>query len=236
MRKLTSGVTFVLLGLTVVMTFLGAVGSICVSWFPEQYDFPMLVPYKPVYQTATIFTFVAGGLGLAGLVGVWRRKPWAVKALWAALVLGLLTAGTKMAFSARLRGSTAPTNMRFYLTLVTLLAWWAWGQPLRARADDHAAERDQAPPVGPATLAVLELAAGLVVLTTRWWAGPTHLIRGVNWVDVLAPHLALAGVALLAAGLWHTARVRSARFRLGEPAWGRAPLPVTYESRPRSYR
>ena len=212
MNKFTRGIALVLLGLTVIMTFLGAVGSICISWFPEQYDFPALVPYKPVYQTATIFTFVAGGLGLAALVGWVRGKPWAYRMALTALVLGLLTAGTKMFFSARLRGSTAPTNMRFYLTVVALLAWLAWGRRAGARGNGSAGGPAQGsgPTAGMTLLLVL---GGLLVWSTPWWAGPSHFILGYNWVRVLEPHLWAAGGLMLAAAGWRVGRTWIRRMR-----------------------
>jgi len=212
MNKLTRGIALVLLGLTVIMTFLGAVGSICISWFPEQYDFPALVPYKPVYQTATIFTFVAGGLGLAALIGWLRRKPWAYRLALAALILGLLTAGTKMFFSARLRGSTAPTNIRFYLTAVTLLAWLAWGRRSDVPGDGSA--NGPAEGTGPsAGVTLLLVLGGLLVWSTPWWAGPSHFILGYNWVRVLEPHLGLAGGLMLAAAAWRMGRAWARRTR-----------------------
>ncbi len=224
MAKVTRGIALILLGLTVIMTVLGAVGSICISWFPEQYDFPALVPYKPVYQTATIFTFVAGGLGLTALIGWLRGKPWAYRLALAALVLGLLTAGTKMFFSARLRGSTAPTNMRFYLTIVTLVAWLLWGRRVPSGGNGSAA--------GPASgsgsaagVTLLLILGGLLVWGTPWWAGPSHWIRGYNWVRVLEPHLWAAGGLMLAAAAWRVGRgLRVGQWAPRARAWALAPV------------
>lgn len=46
------------------------------------------------------------------------------------------------------------------------------------------------------------MVAGLVTITTRFWAGPTHMVNGYNLVDVLAIPLAVVGALLILGGAW----------------------------------
>lgn len=192
----------ILMGLTTLQTLLGAVGSVCISWFPEKYEsLVVVVPYKSVYQVATIFTFVAAIIGIAATFALIRGKSWAYRTALGALLLGLATAGTKMYFSSMLRGSTAPTNIRFYLTIFTLLfflllripAIWAKANPSRSGKDGSS---------GTAA-GVAMILGGVLSITTPIWAGPSHIMNGYNLVLVLKAPLMFGGgvLALLGTGL-----------------------------------
>ncbi len=48
---------------------------------------------------------------------------------------------------------------------------------------------------------------GVILLTTPYWAGPSHTYQGVNWVSLLQTELSVSGVLLTGAGIALLARV-----------------------------
>ena len=200
MGKFLRIVAIILMGLTALQTLLGAVGSVCISWFPEKYESLVVVaPYKSVYQVTTIFTFIAAGIAIAATVALIRGKGWAYRAAWGALLLGLATAGTKMYFSSMLRGSTMPTDVRFYLTIVTMLFFLLLRiPPIWAKADLSRAGKDGSSGTAAGVAMIL---GGALSITTPIWAGPTHIMNGYNLVLVLETPLMLGGGALVLLGI-----------------------------------
>ncbi len=200
MGKLLRIIAYILMGITAILTLLGAVGSVCISWWPEKYTrLAVIAPYKGVYQVATIFTFLAAFIGMSAFVGMIRGKKRAYNAAIGALLLGLATAGVKMYFSQRLRGSTMPTDIRFYLTIFTLLFFLLLRIPgIRDKVTPPAAGQDDVANTGAGIAMIL---AGALTLTTPLWAGPSHMLDGFNLVLVLNIPLILGGSALLAGGV-----------------------------------
>ncbi len=226
MSKILRTVVIILMGLTATFTLLGSIGSICISWFPENYGFDAIVPYRHIYQIATIFTFVAAGTGLAATVALARGRRWGYKGALFALLLGLATAGTKMYYSSFLRGSTAPTNIRFSLTTITLLVFLLlrippiWRKVKLFRVDGDGASSD-----GIVSGAAM-LLSGLITLTTPLWAGPTHTINGYNLVYLLKLPLLIGGGILVLAGIAHLTRAARADSHPHTVAGQKAHLPI----------
>ncbi len=226
LAKILRVVSIVLMGLTAVLTLLGGVGTVCVAWAAEKWaSLAALVPYKPVYQVATIITLIAALAGIRVTYGLLRGEKWSYVGALVTLLVGLGTAGTKMYFSSMLRGSTAPTNFRFYFTTFTLLVFlllrlpgiWKWV----GFTDSSGGPGSPATPAGLALLL-----GGVLTLTTPIWAGPTHTIDGYNLVNVLQLPLmvggggmVLAGATLLILAGWGTSV--SALFRRSVQAVGR---------------
>ncbi|RLC74083.1 MAG: hypothetical protein DRJ03_13470 [Chloroflexi bacterium] len=200
MGKFLRIVAIISMGLTAVQTLLGAIGSVCISWFPEKYESLVVVaPYKSVYQIATVFTFVAAFIGIAATVALVRGKSWAYRTALGALLLGIATAGTKMYFSNMLRGSTAPTNMRFYLTIFTLIVFLLLRIPgVWEKAGLTRPGKDGSSSAAAGTAMLL---GGLLSLTIPIWAGPSHIMDGYNLVLVLKIPLLLGGGALALIGI-----------------------------------
>ncbi len=221
MGKFLRIVAIVLMGLNAVHTLLGAVGSICISWFPENYEsLAVIAPYKGVYQAATIFTFVAAIIGLAATYGLIRGKKWAYGVALGALLLGIATAGTKMYFSNMLRGSTAPTNMRFYFTIFALLFFLLLRIPgIWEKVDLSKSGKDGS---SGTAVGVAMILGGILSLTTPIWAGSSHIMNGYNLVLVLKIPLALGGSIMTLGGIYllikHSAASRSAKFEVKRAA------------------
>jgi hypothetical protein len=195
------GLGIVLLALTVLITLLGAIGTTCVAFGAEKWGPRMaaLIPVKPIFQLLVVLSLGAGILGLVATVGLARRRAGAYRLALISLVTGLLTSGIQMYFSATLRGSTAPNNFRVYLTALTLVFMLALRLPgLWERSGFGGSGAGS----GTASGAGIALAiTGLMTLTTPMWLRSTHMIDGVNTVEVLLWPLMFAGVGLLLGGL-----------------------------------
>jgi hypothetical protein len=203
------GLGIVMLALTVLITLLGAIGTTCVAFGAEKWGPRMaaLIPVKPIFQLLVVLSLGAGILGLVATVGLARRRAGAYRLALIFLVAGLLTSGIQMYFSATLRGSTAPNNFRVYLTALTLIVMLALRLPgLWERSGFGGSAAGNGTGAGVA-LAI----TGLVTLTTPIWAGSTHMIDGVNTVEVLLWPLMVAGAGLLLGGLAVLVRPRSSQ-------------------------
>jgi len=195
-----------LLSLTVVITLLGAIGTTCVAFGAENFGPRMaaLVPVKPIFQLLVMVSLVAGILGLVATVGLARGRRGAYRLTLIFLAIGLLASGVQMYYSATLRGSTAPNNYRVYLTALTLIVMLVLRKPgLWQRNGFGGTVLDSAPGSGAGTALAI---SGLVTMTTPLWAGPTHMIDGVNTVNTLLWPLVALGAGLLSAGLWTLVR------------------------------
>jgi cytochrome bd-type quinol oxidase subunit 2 len=202
--KILRIVAIILMGLTSALMFLGGIGTICIAFWPEKYEsLAVMVPYKPIYQVAAILT-IAGGL-----LGVWvtiKLRHFDKRAfLYAVLILllSLATAGVKMYFSNKARGSVAPTNMRFYLTLFTLAYFLVMRIPGIWEKVKSGPRQGNGADAGAGVAAII---AGALTLTVQFWAGPTHTFGGVNYADVWHVQLAIVGWALILLGLIPLAR------------------------------
>jgi len=198
--KILRIIAIILMGMASAMMFLGGIGTICIAFWPEKYPtLAMMARVKPIFQVAAILTI------LAGLWGGWTtfqlRRFTASNHRRAVLilVLSLATAIVKMYFSSRLRGSVAPTNIRFYLSLGVLIYFLILRLPgLWQRVENSSHGPDEKDNEGLAAAAFL---AGALILTVQYWAGPTHTINGINYADVWHWPLTILAWALMTGGL-----------------------------------
>jgi hypothetical protein len=198
--------SIILLVLTALMTLLGGAGTTCAAFNPEAYESMVpLIPYQWLYQVLVVTTLAAAVYGIWATYGFIRgRRPFFRRTL-IFLVVGLILAGIQMTASNHLRGKSAPTNMRFYLTALTLLVLllYRWRAARQGISGDGTADDSG---TGPGTGIALSL-GGLLVLSTPLWAGPSHLLEGRNWVYVLRTPLVLGGTLLVLAGLGMVVRI-----------------------------
>lgn len=191
----------VLLSLTAAMTLLGAIGTTCVAFNAEQYGprMAVLIPVKPIFQVLVFVSLAAGLFGVYAIVRLARGRGGAYQQALLFLIVGLIASGIQFYYSLTLRGSTAPNNIRLYLTGITLLAlvllrlpgiWQrsGFGEGLSGPGNFRGS--------GGAALFL----CGLFTMTTPLWAAPTHIIDGWNTVTVLLWPLMAAGAILMALG------------------------------------
>lgn len=196
----------VLVGLGVLATLLGGLGTTCVAFNAEQYGarFAVFTQYKTEYQAMVYVSVVTALAGIAATWALARGRRWGYAASLVVLLLGLATAGVQMYYTSTLRQvsffATPPTNMRFWATALGVLALLALRLPgvwQKAGMDKAAIGSGAAGTAGGLTACVM----GIVTLTTPLWAGPSHMLEGYNLVYVLEWPLLLGGLALFAGGI-----------------------------------
>jgi len=193
-------IALVLFALSAAFDALGGIGTVCAAFFPEKYP-PLwpIVPYKLVYQ---IFMFVTIALGI---IGVWvtlaliRGDRKAYKKALILLLVDFIFGGIRVFTSLAIRGKAAPTNINWYLHILTLGVFLLFLLPgLRNRAGFPGPENSKTKGVG-ASLA--SLVCGVMLATSPMWVAPSHSYQGVNWADVLRLPLTLIGSILILGGL-----------------------------------
>jgi len=195
-------VTIVFLSLTAAMTLLGAIGTTCVAFNAEQYGPSMaaLVPVKPIFQLLVFVSLAAGLFGVYSIVRLARGRKNSYNHVLIFLVVGLVASAVQFYYSLTLRGSTAPNNMRLYLTGLTLVLFLLLRLPgLWCRTGF---DRDGSNPGQPRAEGMALFLCGLVTITTPVWAKPTHFIDGANTANVLLlPLLASGAIMMLLGGI-----------------------------------
>lgn len=191
----------VLMGLTATFTLLGGAGTSCVALAAEKWEsMAALVPYKPLYQVLVVITIADAIAGIWVTVGLARGRKRYYGAALATLIVGALAAGVQMYASLRLRGGAAPTNIRLYLTLFTLLVFLLFRLPPIWRKSGLDGSSADSGSIGTSA-GLAAFLGGAVVTTTFLWAGPSHTFDGYNWVNVWLVPLTIVGGLLMAAGI-----------------------------------
>lgn len=197
--KILRIIGIILMGLTSALMVLGGIGTICIAFWPEKYpSLVMMIPYKPIYQVAAILTIIGGLFGIWMTIKLRRFNEKNFQYAVLILLLSLATAGVKMYFSNKVRGSVAPTNIRFDLTLFTLAYLLImripgiWEKVRSARKEGNG---------GNTGVAVASIIAGVLTLTVQFWAGPTHTFNGVNYADTWHGEMLVAAWALIVLGV-----------------------------------
>lgn len=191
----------VLLSLTAAMTLMGAIGTTCVAFDAEKYGprMALLAPVKPIFQLLVFVSLATGLFGVYGIVRLVHGRHNALRQVIIFLLVGLIASGVQYYFSLTLRGSTAPNNIRFYLTGLTLLVILLLRLPgIRQRTGLDGGAPSGAPSPGGMALFL----CGLATITTPVWAAPTHLIDGRNTVSVLLWPLLAGGALQIVLGGW----------------------------------
>lgn len=195
--KLLRIVGLVLLAVTAVITLLSGIGTTCVALNPTKYNMAAITPYQWLYILYVIAGIIIGVMGILATVALARSKPMAYRSALIALTLGLVTGGLHMATSRALRGSSMPLDFIVYATVVTLLYFLllripgVWNQINLADKDDNTTGLGAG---------VAMIVGGIVVLTVQLWAGPTHVINGINYADVWHTQMTVVGGTLTVLG------------------------------------
>lgn len=195
--------TIILLSLTAAMTLLGGIGTTCVAFNAENFGPRMaaLIPVKPIFQILVVVSIAAGIYGIYSIVRLAKGRKGAFPQALLFLVIGLAASGVQFYYSATLRGSTAPNNMRLYLTGLTLLVMFLLRLPgiwQRLGFEKDTLSSGTARPAGGAAL----FTCGMLTLTTPAWAAPTHIIDQFNTANVLFWPLLIGGALLMLLGGW----------------------------------
>lgn len=195
----------ILLGITALLTLLGGVGTTCVALDATRYEGMEAIAS---YQWLYIFYVVAGiGIGITGVRATYlfiKGRPHAYRTALIALVSGLVVGGLHMATSRALRGSSMPKDFIVYATALTLLVFLLFRLPgIRDRISLIGAD-SYTNGLGAGTALIV---AGIAILAVDLWAGPTHMIDGVNYANSWSVQLTSVGAILVASGVSVWARL-----------------------------
>lgn len=191
--KLLRVLGIVLLGVTAVITLLSGAGTTCVALDPVKYEMDAIAPFQWLYILYVIAGIVIGVMGIFAVVALIRRKPTAYRSTIIALILGIVTGGLHMATSRALRGDSMPLDFIVYANIITLIYFLILRIPGIWNKVNLTGEADDGSSLGAAAAMIV---GGIVILTVQWWAGPTHVIDGVNYADVWHTQMAIVGGTL----------------------------------------
>ncbi len=199
------GVLVVLMSATTVMTLLGAVGTACIAWNGDKYGpaFKWIVPYMPTYQVLVYISLVAGVVAAIVAYAIARGDKWFYIGALLTLVVAGGAAAVQMFYTSSLRQisffAAAPTNVRLYITAITLIAFLIIRIPgiwNKSGLGNPTSKPGSPMATGGAALIV----AGALIVTTPLWVGETHMLDGYNLVYTLELPLLIDGIAMLLAG------------------------------------
>jgi hypothetical protein len=203
--KIMRVIALVLMGTTAIFTLLGGVGTACVAWNASFYPpFKMFTPYMPTMQLLVYISVFAAMLLLVSTYALVRGDKWSWLGSVILLAIGMGAAAYQMYVSSTLRYTsffnTAPTNMRFYISLITLVYMLVIRIPtVWQKVDLFGPWRGKGSRATGGGLAALM--AGIVAVTTPLWAGETHMLDGYNLVNYFEVPLMVLAWSLLILGL-----------------------------------
>ncbi len=195
----------VLFGFVAVFAILSGIGTSCVAWGAANYQpFASLAPYGWLFQLLVFVNILVGGVGVVATFALIRRKKSSYVTSLGLLVVFIVTAVIQMYYSSSLRGvsffATPPTSIRLYITGAVLIYFLA----LRATPLWNAVGMTSTQGMAPSQRGVLGmflLAAGITVVTSPIWAGPSHTIGGYNFAASFLLPFALSGGLLILGGV-----------------------------------
>ena len=194
-------IALVLMGLTVFFTLTGGIGTTCVALGAEKYEsMAGLVAYKPLYQVLVVISIAAGIWGVPVMISLVRGAIYAYRNAIIVLAVGAVTSGVQTAVSQSVRGSSAPANMRFAVTVFTLIVFLLFLLPplWRKMRFDQPLKGSAARTAGGASFTI----CGLLTLSAPLWVAQTHVAPWISGVRMpliaLGVAFTLLGVSLLA--------------------------------------
>lgn len=192
-------VFIVFMGMTGFMNLVGGIGTSCAAFFTKKYP-PMwsLLDYQWLYQTFVVVTTLIGIAGIWATISLVRARKGSYNLSLIVLVLGSIIGAIHYYASLAIRGAAAPANVVFYINALTLVIALLFKLPkVREQVDleKPALKADRAAAAGLASII-----AGAVLLTVAYWAGPSHMYQGVNWVNFIFWPLNIFGMGLAFGG------------------------------------
>ena len=199
-------VLVLLIGVTAVITLLGAVGTVCLAFNGAFYgpNYKWIIPLMPTYQML-VYIKLAAGFALALVTyATLRGDRWFYIGALIFLAVGIGAATYQMYLSSSARHiaflAVAPTNIRFYITGITLLAFLIVRIPgIWNRSGLGNPGSDKGNLATPSGLAMI--VCGAMLVTAPVWASPEHVVDGFNYVLTLEVPLMVDGIALIVGGV-----------------------------------
>ena len=195
--KVLRGFAIALFGITILLTIIGGAGTVCLAFNAEKFQgFEALIPYKWLYQIFVYIKFIIGFLGIYVTYTLIKGRKTSYRNAIILLISGFLVAAAQMITSHILRGKTLPVDIRFYVTLFTLIIFLIIRiKSIWSKIDFS---KEQSISSQSTIISSAMLVMGIITLTTPMWAQSSHITpSGENLVNVLAIPLMLVGTSLI---------------------------------------
>ena len=199
--RILRGIALTLMIITVLLTIIGAVGTVCIAIGAENYKgMEALVPYKWLYKIFVIIKFIVGIWGIHVIHTPFKGREKAYRNSLIVLIIGLLVAAAQMTTSHFIRGKTMPVDMRFYVTLVTLIVFLIIRIPSIWPKVDFTWSKENGSKSTVAGTAMI--ISGIITVTTPIWASSSHITPdGYNLVNEIAGPLLYGGISFIILGI-----------------------------------
>lgn len=190
MKKFLRFLGILFMGISSAVTLLGGVGTTCVALDATKYEsMKAIANYQWLYIAYVVIGVALGVLGIRATVQLIRAKKGAEKTTLLILVSSVVIGVIHILTSRALRGSSMPVDGVVYINVLTLVIFLLFQLPkVKEMSLFNNAVDDDAAAAGGMTAFV----AGVLVLSVQMWAGPTHLLDGINYADAF--HNALLGI------------------------------------------
>ena len=201
MKKFLRFIGILFMGITGAVTLIGGVGTTCVALNPTKYEsMKAIADFQWLYILYVLIGVALGLLGIRATIQLARKKAGAENNALYILIAGVVVGAIHMATSRMLRGSSMPVDGIVYITVLTLIIFLLFRLPQVREMGLFEGEADASTETAGGITA---FAIGGLVLTVQIWAGPTHLLGGVNYADAFHNAMLLVGAAitLFGAGL-----------------------------------
>ncbi len=190
MKKALRFIGILFMGITAAVTLLGGVGTTCVALDATKYEsMKAIANFQWLYIAYVVIGVALGVLGIRATIQLIRAKKGAEKSALLILSSGVIIGVIHMLTSRALRGSSMPVDGVVYINVLTLVIFLVFQLPkVKEMSLFQTETADDASAAGGMTAFV----AGLLALSVQMWAGPTHLLGGVNYADAF--HGAMLGI------------------------------------------
>ena len=190
MKKFLRFIGILFMGISAAVTLLGGVGTTCVALDAAKYDsMKAIAEFQWLYIAYVVIGVALGVLGIRATIQLIRAKKGAEKSTLLILVASVVIGVIHILTSRALRGSSMPVDGVVYINVLTLVIFLLFQLPKVKEMSLYQTETaDDASAAGGMTAFV----AGVLVLSVQMWAGPTHLLDGINYADAF--HNALLGI------------------------------------------
>lgn len=204
MKRFLRLIGILMMGITAAVTLLGGVGTTCVALNPTNYEsMKAIASLQWLYILYVVIGVALGVLGIQATVHLAQGKVRGERSALLILIGGVIIGGIHMATSRALRGSSMPVDGVVYITALTLVIFLLFQLP---KVKEMAVFQKDRPDTGDKVGGITAIVIGLLVLGVQYWAGPTHLMEGINYADAFHQALAAVGSASILLGSWLTFR------------------------------
>jgi len=206
------------MGISAAVTLLGGVGTTCVALNAAEYDsMKAIANFQWLYIAYVVIGVALGVLGIRATVQLIRAKKGAEKSALIILVSSVVIGVIHILTSRALRGSSMPVDGVVYINVLTLVIFLLFQLPkVKEMSLFDQGTADDAAAAGGMTAFI----AGVLVLSVQMWAGPTHLLDGINYADAfhdamlgIGSFLVLLGLAFISKALRVQPKTASAKVK-----------------------